>query len=50
MVKGISSTLGKTAELGKDAIKTTTEAGKNVVEGVKGIFGGKKDQKKTTVP
>ena len=43
MVKGIGSTLGKTAELGKDAIKTTTEAGKNVVEGVKGIFGGKKN-------
>jgi hypothetical protein len=44
IVKGIGSTLGKTAELGKDAIKTTTEAGKNVVEGVKGIFGGKKSE------
>ena len=46
MVKGIGSTLGKTADLGKGVINTTTEAGKNVVEGVKGIFGGKKDQKK----
>jgi hypothetical protein len=42
MVKGIGSTLGKTAEFGKGAVKTTTEAGKNVVEGVKGILGGKK--------
>jgi AsmA family len=42
IVKGIGSTLGKTAELGMGAVKTTTEAGKNVVEGVKGIFGGKK--------
>ena len=42
MVKGISSTLGKTAEFGKGAVKTTTEAGKNAVEGIKGIFGGKK--------
>jgi hypothetical protein len=46
MVKGIGSAFGKTAELGKGAINTTTEAGKNVVEGVKGIFDGKKDQKK----
>jgi hypothetical protein len=38
MVKGIGSTLGKTAELGKSA----TEAGKNAVEGIKGILGGKK--------
>jgi len=44
MVKGIGSTLGKTAELGKSAVKTTTEAGKNVVEGVKGIFGGRKSE------
>ena len=42
MVKGISSTLGKTGEFGKGAVKTTTEAGKNAVEGIKGIFGGKK--------
>jgi hypothetical protein len=42
MVKGIGSTLGKTAELGKSAVKGTTEAGKNAVEGIKGIFGGKK--------
>ncbi len=42
MVKGIGSTLGKTAELGKGAVKTTTEAGKNAVEGIKGILGGKK--------
>lgn len=38
MVKGIGSTLGKAAELGKGA----TEAGKNAVEGIKGILGGKK--------
>jgi hypothetical protein len=42
MVKGIGSTLGGATELGKSAVKTTTEAGKNVVEGVKGLFGGKK--------
>jgi len=46
MVKNINSTIdstfGSTAELGKSALKTTTETGKNVVEGVKGIFGGKK--------
>jgi hypothetical protein len=42
MVKGIGSTLGGAAELGKDAVKSTTEAGKNVVEGVKGLFGDKK--------
>ncbi len=38
MVKGIGSTLGKAAELGKGA----TEAGRNAVEGIKGILGGKK--------
>ena len=38
MVKGIGSTLSKTTELGKGA----TEAGKNAVEGIKGILGGKK--------
>jgi len=46
MVKGIGSSLSGATELGKDALKGTTEAGKGVVEGVKGIFGGKKDQKK----
>ncbi|MGA2071365.1 MAG: AsmA family protein [Sedimentisphaerales bacterium] len=40
----IGSTLGKTVELGTSTVKTTTEAGKNVVEGVKGIFGGKKSE------
>jgi hypothetical protein len=44
MVNGIGSTLGKTAELGKSAVKSTTEAGKNAVEGVKGLFGGKKSR------
>jgi hypothetical protein len=44
MVKGIGSTLGKTVELGTSTVKTTTEAGKNVFEGVKGIFGGKKSE------
>lgn len=42
MVKGIGSALGGASKLGKGAVKTTTEAGKNVVEGVKGILGGKK--------
>ena len=46
MVNNINSTIGSTfgqgAELGKSAVKTTTEAGKNAVEGIKGIFGGKK--------
>jgi hypothetical protein len=46
MVKGIGSTFDKTAELGKDAMKGSTEAGKGVVEGVKGIFGGKKEAPK----
>jgi hypothetical protein len=52
MVKGIGSALGKTAEMGKAATKegqkvleTTKDAGKGVVEGVKGMFGGKKEQK-----
>jgi hypothetical protein len=39
MVKGIGSSFDKTAELGK-------EAGKGVVEGVKGLFGGKKEAPK----
>lgn len=50
MVKGIGSTLGKTAELGKDAVKEgqkalekTTDVGKDAVEGIKGLFGGKKN-------
>ena len=38
----VSSALGQGAELGKSTLKTTEEAGKNVIEGVKGIFGGKK--------
>jgi hypothetical protein len=46
MVKGIGSSLDKTAELGKDALKSTTEAGKSTVEGIKGIFGGKKETPK----
>jgi len=51
MVKGIGSAFGKTAELGKDAVKEgqkalkeTTDVGKNAVEGVKGLFGGKKSE------
>ena len=53
IVKGIGSTLGKTAELGMGAVKegqkaleTTTDVGKGAVEGIKGLFGGKKDDKK----
>jgi hypothetical protein len=48
MVNNINSTLGSAfgqgADLGVSTVKTTTEAGKNVVEGVKGIFGGKKTE------
>jgi hypothetical protein len=49
MVKGIGSAFDKTAELGKDAVKEgqkvlkeTTDVGKDAVEGIKGLFGGKK--------
>ncbi len=49
IVKGIGSTLDKTAEFGKDAVKVgqkalekTTDAGKGAFEGIKGLFGGKK--------
>jgi hypothetical protein len=42
----IGSAFGQGAELGKGALKSTTEEGKSVIEGVKGIFGGQKDQKK----
>jgi hypothetical protein len=49
MVKGIGSTLGKTAEMGKaaaqqgeKALEQTTGAGKDVVQGLKGLLGGKK--------
>jgi hypothetical protein len=51
MVSGIGSALGKTAEIGKKAteegmkaLETTTGAGKGVVEGFKGILGGKKSE------
>jgi hypothetical protein len=51
MVKGIGSALGKTAEIGKAATKEgqkvfekTTDAGKGTVEGIKGLFGGKKTE------
>ena len=44
MVKGIGSAFDKTAELGKDAVKTTTEAGKDAFAGIKGLFGGKKTE------
>jgi hypothetical protein len=51
MVKGIGSTLGKTAEVGKAAVKEgqkaldkTTGAGKDVVQGLKGLLGGKKEE------
>jgi hypothetical protein len=46
MVKGIGSSLDKTAELGKEALKGTTDAGKGAVEGIKGLFGGKKETPK----
>jgi hypothetical protein len=44
MVKGIGSAFDKTAELSKDAVKTTTEAGKDAFAGIKGLFGGKKTE------
>jgi len=51
MVKGIGSTLGKTAEMGKaaaqkgqKALEKTTGAGKDAVQGLKGLLGGKKDE------
>lgn len=51
MVKGIGSTLGKTAEMGKaaaqqgqKALEQTTGAGKDVVQGLKGLLGGKKEE------
>jgi hypothetical protein len=46
MVKGIGSAFTGATELGKSAIKNTTDVGKGAVEGIKGILGGKKDQKK----
>ncbi|MGA2172870.1 MAG: hypothetical protein ABSG82_07665 [Sedimentisphaerales bacterium] len=49
MVKGIGSALDKTKEMGKAATKegqkileTTTGAGENAVNNIKGLFGGKK--------
>jgi len=49
MVKGIGSAFGKTAEMGKEAaqkgekmLEQTTGAGKDVVQGLKGLLGGKK--------
>ena len=51
MVSGIGSALGKTAELGKAAtkegqkvLKETTDVGKGVVDGFKGLLGGKKEE------
>ncbi len=54
MVEGIGSAMGKTLDIGKDIGTTATEggkkileegseAGKNVVEGIKGLLGGKKE-------
>ncbi len=51
MVKGITSAVEMTAvigeaakEEGKKIIETTTDAGKDVVEGFKGLLGGKKEE------
>lgn len=51
MVKGIGSSLEKSAEIGKAAaeeskkmLEKTKESGKDVVEGVKGLFGGNKEE------
>ena len=51
MVKDIGSTLGKTADLGMGAVKEgqktleqTGDIGKGAVEGIKGLFGGKKSE------
>jgi hypothetical protein len=48
MVKSINSTISSTigstinSAINNDAVKTTTETGKNAVEGIKGLLGGKK--------
>jgi hypothetical protein len=51
MVNGIGSALGKTADIGKAATKegqklleTTAGAGKGVIDGFKGLLGGKKSE------
>jgi hypothetical protein len=51
MVKGIGSAVGGVVDLGKAATKegqkvleTTKDAGKGVVEGFKGLLGGKKEE------
>jgi hypothetical protein len=51
MVKGIGSAIGKTAEMGKaaaeegkKAIENAAGAGKDALEGVKGLLGGKKEE------
>lgn len=53
MVKGIGSSLEKSVEIGKAAaeegkkmLEKTTESGKDVVEGVKGLLGDKKEEPK----
>jgi hypothetical protein len=40
----VTSALGTSLGLGQDGVKATTEAGKTAVEGIKGIFGGKKSE------
>ena len=51
MVKGIGSAVGTTVELGKaaaeqgkKALETTSDVGKEAVEGIKGLLGGKKEE------
>jgi hypothetical protein len=51
MVNGIGSALGKSVEMGKAATKqgqkmleTSAGAGKDVIKGVTGLFGGKKNE------
>jgi hypothetical protein len=44
MVGAMKSTLAKTAELGKEAIKTTEDLGKGLTEGLKGLLKPKKQE------
>jgi hypothetical protein len=49
MIKGIGSSLDKATEMGKAAAeegKKALDSGKEAVEGIKGLFGGKKEEPK----
>jgi len=44
MLGSLKSTLAKTAELGKEVLKTTEDLGKGVTEGIKGLLKPKKEE------